>query len=93
MTRVLILNERDPGHPKAGGAEVHVDEVFQRLAARGHEVTIAASAFRGGAATERIGAVEVRRVGALPFYYPRAAAFCARASRRGARSGSRPWCR
>ena len=29
--RVLVLNERDPRHPKAGGAEVHVAEIFRRL--------------------------------------------------------------
>ena len=33
--RVLILNERDLEHPNAGGAEVHVSEIFERLAARG----------------------------------------------------------
>lgn len=83
MKRVLVLNERDPGHPRAGGAEVHVDEIFQRLAARGHAVTIASSTFAGAAASERLGEIDVRRVGALPFYYPRAAALCARATRRG----------
>ena len=35
--RVLVLNERDPHHPKAGGAEIHVAEIFRRLAARGYD--------------------------------------------------------
>jgi hypothetical protein len=28
--RVLLLNERDPLHPQAGGAEVHVAEISRR---------------------------------------------------------------
>ncbi len=41
--RVLVLNERDPLHPKAGGAEIHVAEIFKRLAARGYDVKLAAA--------------------------------------------------
>ena len=83
MTRVLILNERDPAHPKAGGAEVHVAEIFGRLAQRGFEITQVTSAFPGGAARETQAGMQVRRVGALPVYYLRAAAACARETRRG----------
>ncbi len=81
--RVLILNERDPHHPKAGGAEVHVREIFARLADRGWEVTHAASAFAGGAASEDVDGIRVRRLGRLRSYYPRAAWLCATATRRG----------
>jgi glycosyltransferase involved in cell wall biosynthesis len=81
--RILILNERDPRHPKAGGAETHVHEVFSRLAARGHSVTEYVSSFAGGAARDEIDAVRFERVAALPAYYPSAAARCARATRRG----------
>ena len=38
--RVLVLNERDSDHPRAGGAEVHVTEIFRRLAERGMDVTL-----------------------------------------------------
>lgn len=71
--RVLILNERDPCHPRAGGAETHVYEIFGRLAERGWAVTHLAAGFRGGAARERVRGIEVRRLGPLPVYYPRAA--------------------
>ena len=81
--RILILNERDPRHPKAGGAETHVHEVFRRLAARGHAVTELVSSFPGGAARDEIDAIRFERIAALPTYYPRAAARCARATRRG----------
>lgn len=81
--RVLVLNERDPQHPRAGGAEVHVAEIFGRLAARGFEVTQAACRFRGAAREARIGEMRVRRIGRLPGYYARAGWLCARETRRG----------
>jgi glycosyltransferase involved in cell wall biosynthesis len=77
-TRVLVLNERDPRHPKAGGAEVHVAEIFRRLAERGLEVTLVSSGFPGSAHTDEIEGMQVVRLGGLPFFYPRAAAFCRR---------------
>lgn len=83
VTRVLILNERDLHHPQAGGAEVHVAEIFKRLVARGFEVTHLTSSFPGCAERETIDDMLVRRVGPLPFYYLRAAAACARETRRG----------
>ncbi|MCH7645958.1 MAG: glycosyltransferase [Nitrospinae bacterium] len=81
--RVLVLNERVPRHPSAGGAEVHVLEVFRRLVEMGFEITHAASSFRGSASEERVEGIHVRRLGPLPVYYPRAAWTCARATRAG----------
>lgn len=81
--RVLVLNERDPRHPAAGGAEVHVAEVGRRLVARGHAVTQLAAGFPGAPARERVGGLEVRRLGPLPVYYPRAVWTCARETRGG----------
>jgi glycosyltransferase involved in cell wall biosynthesis len=83
VTRVLILNERDPAHPKAGGAEVHVSEIFRRLAARGHAIVQLSSHFRTAPRRELQGGIEVRRLAPLPAYYPLAAWACARATRRG----------
>lgn len=81
--RVLVLNERDLRHPSAGGAEIHVFEVFGRLAQRGYAVTQAASGFPGGARSERVDGIDVERLGPLAVYYPRAAWMCARETRRG----------
>jgi glycosyltransferase involved in cell wall biosynthesis len=81
--RILLLNERDPRHPKAGGAETHVHEVFRRIAARGHAVTELVSAFADGPGRDEIDAIRFERVAPLPTYYPRAAFGCARATRRG----------
>jgi len=79
--RVLILNERDPRHPKAGGAETHVSEIFGRLARRGYEVTQLSAGFAGGAESEWVDDVRVRRLGRLARYYPAAVAVTARETR------------
>ncbi|MCI4336462.1 MAG: glycosyltransferase family 4 protein [Thermoplasmata archaeon] len=42
---VLWLNQLDPLHPWAGGAERHITEVGRRLVARGHRVTVIAERF------------------------------------------------
>jgi glycosyltransferase involved in cell wall biosynthesis len=81
--RILILNERDPKHPKMGGAEIHVTEIFGRLARRGHEVIHLAAGFAGGADVERVDDVEVRRLGGLARYYPRSVIETRRLTRRG----------
>lgn len=82
-SRILLLNERDPRHPRSGGAETHVYEIMSRLVARGHAVTQLAAGFPGGAPRERVEGVAVRRLGGLARYYPAAALACARETRRG----------
>ena len=81
--RVLILNERDPSHPAAGGAEVHVAEISRRLSAMGYQLTQAAVGFAGAPDREQQDGLEVIRLGRLRGYYPRAALLCARETRRG----------
>jgi glycosyltransferase involved in cell wall biosynthesis len=81
--RILVLNERDPRHPRAGGAETHVFEIMSRLVRRGHSVTHLASSFPGGSRSEVVDGVTVRRLGGLARYYPAAALACARATRAG----------
>lgn len=46
---VLAVNFRDPGHPEAGGAELHLEEILLEALRRGARVTWLASGFRGGA--------------------------------------------
>jgi glycosyltransferase involved in cell wall biosynthesis len=81
--RVLVLNERDPLHPKAGGAEIHVAEIFERLAARGHEVTLAATSYKGCEPEHELDGMRVWHLGPIPIYYPRVAFETLRATRRG----------
>jgi glycosyltransferase involved in cell wall biosynthesis len=81
--RVLVLNERDPLHPAAGGAEVHVAEVAKRMAAMGFETTQVACGFPGAPARAELEGLRVRRLGGLAVYYPRAVWTTARETRRG----------
>lgn len=81
--RVLVLNERDLRHPLAGGAELHVSEIFRRLHGHGYDVTLASSSFAGSPPEEVVDGLAVRRFGRLPFYYPRVALACAQGTRRG----------
>lgn len=67
--RILVLNQRDPGHPRAGGAEIHVSRIFSRLVARGHSVTQYSCAFPGGERQTEIEGIRVERRGPLPVYY------------------------
>jgi len=60
--RLLILNERDPRNPLSGGCEVYLFEIFSRLAARGHHVTLLAATFPGCSREETIDGVHVRRL-------------------------------
>jgi glycosyltransferase involved in cell wall biosynthesis len=71
---LLVLNERDPEHPLAGGAEVHVYEILARMVERGWHVTHLAASFPGSAKETLIRGVKVRRLtnrylyyGAVPF--------------------------
>jgi glycosyltransferase involved in cell wall biosynthesis len=71
---ILVLNERDPEHPLAGGAEVHIYEIFSRMVARGWSVTHLAASFAGGARETTVRGVRVVRLtnrylyyGAVPF--------------------------
>jgi glycosyltransferase involved in cell wall biosynthesis len=81
--RVLVLNERDLEHPNAGGAEVHVGEIFERLATRGFDITLASTSFPGSADDSERGGMRIRRFGRIRYYYPRAVWHCARETRRG----------
>ncbi len=66
---LLILNERDPAHPRAGGAEIHVAAIFSRLAKRGHTIHQFSSGFEGGAPRETLDGVHIERTGPLLRYY------------------------
>ncbi|KMQ52027.1 Glycosyl transferase [Chitinispirillum alkaliphilum] len=59
---ILILNWRDIQHPEAGGAEIHLTEIFSRLAAKGHTVTLLTTRFRESRPFETHKGIEVRRV-------------------------------
>jgi glycosyltransferase involved in cell wall biosynthesis len=61
--RILAVNWQDLENPRAGGAEVHFFEIFGRLVAAGHAVTLVTSGWPGAAPTAGIRGISVRRVG------------------------------
>jgi glycosyltransferase involved in cell wall biosynthesis len=61
--RILILNWQDIKNPLAGGAEVHLHEIFSRVARMGHEVTLFCSSFSGAPKEETIDGIRVVREG------------------------------
>jgi glycosyltransferase involved in cell wall biosynthesis len=61
--RVLLVNWQDRENPQAGGAEIHLHEVFGRIAAAGHEVTLLASGWRGAASEAVLDGMRVVRSG------------------------------
>ena len=66
--KLLVLNWQDLTNPQAGGAEVHLHEIFGRLAARGHRVSLLASGYAGAAARETVDGMDVHRVGGRHSY-------------------------
>jgi glycosyltransferase involved in cell wall biosynthesis len=61
--RLLLVNWQDRENPLAGGAEIHLHEIFGRLAARGHEVTLLCGGWPGAAPTATLDGIHVIRVG------------------------------
>ena len=60
---ILLVNWQDLRNPHAGGAEIHLFEIFSRLASRGHRVRLVCSSFRGAAEVEVVDGIEVHRRG------------------------------
>ncbi len=60
---ILLVNWQDLRNPSAGGAEIHLFELFSRLAQRGHRVRLVCSGFEGAPTRELIEGIEVHRVG------------------------------
>jgi len=60
---ILVLNWQDRLNPLAGGAEVHLHEVFSVIARQGHHVTLLCSAFPGSRPEETVDGIRVLRTG------------------------------
>ncbi|MDH7514505.1 MAG: glycosyltransferase family 4 protein [Bacteroidota bacterium] len=68
--KILVLNWQDITNPLAGGAEVHLHEVFERIARRGHDVTLFCHRYRGSSREElRNGIRIIRQGGRFLFNY------------------------
>jgi glycosyltransferase involved in cell wall biosynthesis len=60
--RILLVNWQDLTNPEAGGAEVHLHEIFGRLAAGGHDVHLVCSGYRGAPREAVLDGMKVHRV-------------------------------
>lgn len=60
---ILLANWQDLENPHAGGAEIHLFELFGRLAASGHRVRLVCSGWSGAAPRATVSGIEVERVG------------------------------
>ncbi len=61
--RILVINWQDRLNPQAGGAEVHLHEIFQRLVDRGHQVSLLVSGWDGAPGDAMLDGMRVRRTG------------------------------
>lgn len=60
---ILLINWQDPENPRAGGAEVHLHEIFRRIRAYGHRVTWLASGWPGAPREAEIDGIPIHRTG------------------------------
>lgn len=60
---ILVVNWQDRQNPQAGGAEIHLHEIFGRLAARGHRVRLVCSGWPGAAPRAVVDGIAVERHG------------------------------
>jgi len=66
--KILLVNWNDRENPHAGGAEIHLHEIFGRLVGggpggRGHAIDLVTSGWPGGAAQTVLDGLRVHRVG------------------------------
>ena len=61
--RILLVNWNDRKNPHAGGAEIHLHEIFGRLARQGHAVDLLTSGWPGAEPQAELDGMRVRRVG------------------------------
>jgi len=76
--RVLVVNWLDRENPQAGGAEIHLHEIFGRMAGKGHTVSALVSGWRGCEPRVMLDGIDVHRSGGrytfsltAPTYYRR----------------------
>ena len=61
--RILLVNWQDRENPLAGGAEIHLHEIFGRLAADGHDVRLLCGGWPNCPPRTQLDGIDVFRVG------------------------------
>lgn len=60
---ILIFNWQDIKNPLGGGAEVHLHEIFKRIASKGHKVVLVSCEIPGEPKNEVIDGIQIHREG------------------------------
>ena len=63
IVNILLVNWQDRANPHAGGAEIHLFEIFGRLAAAGHRLRLICSGWTGAPRMTKIDGIDIERVG------------------------------
>jgi glycosyltransferase involved in cell wall biosynthesis len=66
--RILVLNWQDHQNPQAGGAELHLKEIFGRIVARGHSVDLLCSSWENAPPRVNLNGIDVHRIGSRHSY-------------------------
>jgi glycosyltransferase involved in cell wall biosynthesis len=61
--RIVVVNWQDRENPQAGGAEIHLHEIFGRLAMKGHDVRLLCGGWPGCPPRATLDGIDVYRVG------------------------------
>lgn len=61
--QILAINWQDITNPRAGGAEIHFQEIFKRIVQKGNEVTLLCSHYRGAKEYDEIEGIKIIRKG------------------------------
>lgn len=67
--RILVLNWRDIKNPRAGGAEVAVENIANALAQSGHNITVFTSAYKNSKKEEKTSYGKIIRRGSINTVY------------------------
>lgn len=66
--KILVINWQCIKNPSGGGAEVHFHEIFKRIVAKGHDVTLFCSMFDGAKNEEIIDGIKIFRKGSRSLF-------------------------
>ncbi len=61
--RIVLINWQDRENPEAGGAEIHLHEIFGRLAEKGHDVRAIVGGWDGATGRVELDGIDVCRIG------------------------------
>src|SRR5438105_10058539 len=66
--KILVLNWQDRENPQAGGAEIHLHEIFRRVVDAGHRVDLLCSGWNGAPSRTVLDGIDVHRTGTRTSY-------------------------